>query len=242
MALPKILPLSKTVHLPIADIDVKIYAFTVKEEKTLLISRDFGDLSLEENLIDLIRLKTEGVNIDDLCMSDMIILLVEILSISKTSTQDLSFRCSNEVDGKPCNTRIDLKLDIANYNINGTSENHKMVQLDDNTSVELVYPKYRVIAPIRKKEQPTEEDISNIYIDCIYAIYSGDDMITDFTKEEITEWFNDLPGEYLHYFVDFVQSMPSVTLSYDVVCPKCGNKRHFEAVNILDFFTPDTAE
>ena len=242
MALPKILPLSKTVHLPIADIDVKVYAFTVKEEKTLLISRDFGDLSLEENLIDLIRLKTEGVNIDDLCMSDMIILLVEILSISKTSTQDLSFRCSNEVDGKPCNTRIDLKLDIANYNINGTSENHKMVQLDDNTTVELVYPKYRVIAPIRKKEQPTEEDISNIYIDCIYAIYSGDDMITDFTKEEITEWFNDLPGEYLHYFVDFVQSMPSVTLSYDVVCPKCGNKRHFEAVNILDFFTPDTAE
>ena len=242
MALPKILPLSKVVHLPIADIDVKVFAFTVKEEKTILISRDFGDLSLEQNLVELIKLKTEGCNVDDLCMSDMIILLVEILSISKTSTQDLSFRCSNEVNGQPCGTRIDLKLDISNYEINGKSENHKMIQLDENTSVELTYPKYKVIEPIRRKENPTEEDISNVYIDCIYAIYSGEDMITDFTKEEITEWFNDLPGEYLQHFVDFVQTMPTVTLSYDVVCPKCGNSRHFEAVNILDFFTPATAE
>lgn len=242
MALPKILPLSKTVHLPIADIDVKVYAFTVKEEKNLLISRDFGEISLENNLVELIKSKTEGVDVDTLCMSDLIILLVEILSISKTSTQDLSFRCTNEVNGEPCNTRIDIRLDIADYKINGTSENHKLVQLNENTSVELVYPKYNVVAPIRRKETPTEEDISNVYIDCIYAIYSGDDMITDFTKEEITEWFNDLPGEYLHYFVDFVQSMPSITLTYDVECPKCGNKRHFEAVNILDFFTPDTAE
>ena len=132
MALPKILPLSKTIHLPIADVDAKIYAFTVKEEKTLLISRDFGDISLEENLVSLIKMKTEGVDVDTLCMSDMIILLVEILSISKTSTQDLSFRCSNEVDGKPCNTRIDMQLDISNYDVNGTPENHKVIQLQNN--------------------------------------------------------------------------------------------------------------
>lgn len=240
MALPKILPLSKIVHLPIADIDVKIYAFTVKEEKTLLISKDFGDKSLEENLLTLIKYKTEGIDVDTLSMPDVIILLVEILSISKTSSQDLTYKCTNIIDGKECNTKIDVKIDIANYNINGNSENHKLIKLDDTTSVELVYPKYKSVTEIRSKDSLAEEDITNLYIECINAIYSGDDMITDFTKEEITEWFNDLPGEYLHHFVEFVHNMPTVTLSYDVVCPKCGNKRHFEAVNILDFFTQDT--
>lgn len=238
--LPKILPLSKTIHLPIIDKDVKIYAFTVKEEKTILIAKDFGDNNLEANLLELMKLKSEGVDVDSLCMADTIVLLVEILALSKSATQELVYMCSNEVKGKPCNTRIELSLDISKYKVSNKSEEHKLIKLDDNISVELVYPKYKSFVEFRNKENPTEEDISNLYVDCIFAIYSGEEMITDFTKEELIEWFNELPGEYLKYFTDFITNMPKVTIDYDVVCPKCKNTRHFEAVNLLDFFTPDT--
>lgn len=248
--LPKILPLFKEIELPVSKFHASVQAFTVKEEKNLLLSKDLGDLILENSLLKLIELKTsfkeEDAKVEDLCICDVVVLLVEILSLSKTSKQDLSFRCTNMVGPKnnqqECGTRIDMSIDIADYKINGKSENGKIVQLNDTVGVELKYPRYSIIAPLQAKEKLSEDDYIDVYLDCIKAIYEGDEMYTDFTKDELNEWFNSLPGEYLKVFIEFVENMPSIVLDYDVVCPSCGNKRSFKAVNVMDFFTSSTAQ
>lgn len=247
--LPKILPLFKKVELPVSKLHASVQAFTVKEEKNLLLSKDLGDIILENSLLKLIELKTtfdeEGASVDQLCIADIVVLLVEILSLSKTSKQDLSYICTNKIgageNARECGTRIKMTIDISDYRIEGESENGKVVQLTDNIGVELQYPRYSVIAPLQAKKKLTEDDYINVYIDCIKAIYEGDEMYTDFTKEEAAEWFNSLPGEYLKTFIEFVEKMPSVVLDYDVKCPACGNVRHFHAVNVMDFFTLSTA-
>jgi len=246
--LPKILPLSKDVVLPISKFKANVTAFTVKEEKNLLLSKDLGDVILENNLLKLIKLKTtfedETASVDNLCLCDVIVLLVEVLSLSKTSKQDLAFRCSGIVGtgdaAHECGTRIEMSIDIANYRIEGESEEGKIVPLTDEIGVELKYPKYSTIAPLQKKEKLEEEDYVNVYLDCIRAIYEGDEMHTDFTREELAEWFDSLPGEHLKMFVEFVEKMPAVVLDYDVKCPVCGNERKFRAVSVLDFFTSST--
>ena len=250
MALPKILPLAKDITLPVSNLKATVQAFTVKEEKNLLLSKDLGDMILENSLIRLIKSKTEfedsTAKVDDLCLCDVLVLLVEILALSKTSRQDLAFRCSNMVGPKDnqheCGTRIDLTVDIADYRIEGKSENGKIVQLTDTVGVELQYPKYSVIAPLQGKESISEDDYVNVYVDCIKAIYEGDEMYTDFTKEEALEWFSELPGEHLRTFIEFVEKMPAVVLDYSVKCPTCGNERKFHAVSVLDFFTSSTAQ
>lgn len=247
--LPKILPLFKEIELPVSKLHAEVQAFTVKEEKNLLLSKDLGDMILENSLLKLIELKTtfkeEGAKVDDLCICDVVVLLVEILSLSKTSKQDLAFRCTNKIGPKnnqhECGTRINMTLDISDYKVNGESENGKIIQLTDTISVELKYPRYSIIAPLQAKEKLSEEDYINVYLDCIKAIYEGDEMHTDFSKDELAEWFNDLPGEYLKVFIEFVENMPSIVLDYDVVCPACGNKRSFKAVNVMDFFTSSMA-
>lgn len=246
--LPKILPLLKEIELPVSKLHATVQAFTVKEEKNLLLSKDLGDMILENSLLKLIELKTtfkeEGAKVEDLCICDVVVLLVEILSLSKTSKQDLAFRCTNMVGPKDnqheCGTRIALTIDISDYKINGKSEDGKILQLTDNIGVELHYPRYSVIAPLQAKEKLDEEDYIDVYMDCIKAIYEGDEMHTDLNKDELREWFNELPGEYLKMFIDFVENMPSVVLDYDVICPTCGNKRSFHAVNVMDFFTSST--
>ena len=96
MALPKILLMSKEIELPVSKLHATVRAFTVREEKELLLSKDLGDIMLENNLLNLISLKTEfkeeGKKVDELCLCDVLVLLVEILALSKTSKQDLSFR------------------------------------------------------------------------------------------------------------------------------------------------------
>lgn len=248
--LPKILPLFKEIELPVSKYHASVQAFTVKEEKNLLLSKDLGDLILENSLLKLVETKTTfkepEAKVDDLCICDVVVLLVEILALSKTSKQDLAFRCTNVVGPKnnqhECGTRITMTIDISDYKIQGESENGKIVQLTDGIGVELQYPRYSIIAPLQTKEKLTEEDYIDVYVDCIKAIYEGDEMHTDFTKEEAYEWFNSLPGEYLKTFIEFVEKMPSVVLDYDVVCPACGNKRSFHAVNVMDFFTSSTAQ
>lgn len=247
--LPKILPLFKEIELPISKLHAEVQAFTVKEEKNLLLSKDLGDMILENSLLKLIEMKTkfkeEGAKVDDLCICDVVVLLVEILSLSKTSRQDLAFQCTNMVGPEgaqhECGTRIAMTVDLADYKIEGESENGKIVNLTDEIGVELQYPRYSIISPLQSKEKLSEDDYISVYVDCIKSIYQGDEMFTDFTKEEAYEWFNSLPGEHLKTFVEFVENMPSVVLDYDVKCPSCGNTRHFHAVNVLDFFISSTA-
>lgn len=250
MALPKILLLSKDLELPVSKLHATVTAFTVREEKNLLLSKDLGDMILENSLLRLIELKTafkeEDAKVENLCLCDVLVLLVEILALSKTSKQELAFRCSNLVgkgaEKKECGSRIDVTIDIASYRIEGESQTGKVVQLSDTVGVELQYPRYAVIAPLLGKENVTEDDYTNVYVDCIKAIYEGDEMYTGFTKEEALEWFNNLPGECMRTFIEFVEGMPSMVLDYEVKCPSCGNTRSFKAVSVLDFFTSSTAQ
>lgn len=249
MALPRILPLAKDIELPISKLHATVQAFTVKEEKNLLLSKDLGDLILENSLLRLIALKTtfkdEDAKVDDLCLCDVLVLLVEILALSKTAKQELAFRCSNMItkgkEKQECGTRINLNVNLADYRIEGESENGKLINLTDNIGVELQYPKYSTIAPLQGKEEITEDDYLNVYADCIKAIYEGDVMHTNFTRSELMAWFNELPGEHLKTFVEFVEKMPRLVLDYEVKCPNCGNTLNFHAVNVLDFFTSSTA-
>ena len=59
--LPKIMPIFKIVHLPIADKDVKVYAFKISEEKILLLNKNSSPEELEDVIIELIQSKTEEV-------------------------------------------------------------------------------------------------------------------------------------------------------------------------------------
>ena len=83
--------------------------------------------------------------------------------------------------------------------------------------MELQYPRYSVIAPLLSKETITEDDYTNVYVDCIKAVYEGDEMYTDFSREEAVEWFNSLPGECMKTFMEFVEKMPTVVLDYEEI-------------------------
>lgn len=238
--LPKIVPLSKVVHLPISERDVRVYAFKIAEEKLLMLYKDSSDEEIEDVLIQLVESKVEkGFNVRELTVVDIIILLLNIVDISRGLQKEFVYKCNNIIDekGTKCGNTIQKVVDISNYKLSTPVENHRLVSVTDGITCELVYPSYEVIKSIeRYKNHPTEY-LMRLYSKLIYAVYDGDDVTTDYSDDEIYEWTKDLPTKALKEFENFISALPEVTLEYEVVCAKCGNRDKYTIKSLIDFFT-----
>ena len=240
--LPKIMPIFKMVHLPIADKDVKVYAFKIAEEKVLLLNKNATPDELEEVIIELIQSKTEDVNVRDLTIVDIVVLLINLVDISRGVNRHFTYRCNNILeDGNKCGTLIELDVNLANYKISeNTSKNHQLIHVTNDIVCELEYPTYNTIHSLSKYKDDDAEYVMRLYSKLISAIYHNDEVYTGYTDDEIYEWALDLPHKALSEFENYVMSLPNITVEYDVVCPKCGTKEHYVIQNLIDFFTYDT--
>lgn len=242
MSLPKIDNIFTVVHLPIEGIDVKVYGFTVREEKTLIAANMSGDIDAEAAVIDLIKSKVPSVDVENLTVTDIIFLFITILGISKGTSQDFIYKCNNLINDKLCGNKIKVPVSLSNFVITGKSNNHKLIHVNDSISIELVYPSYKVYSYLKQFEKSTSEYIFRLYSKCIYAVYTGDDATTEFTNDEIYNWIMTLPSTVIKDFESFISAMPTLSVKYDVVCDKCGYKETVEIKNILSFFTQPSQE
>lgn len=239
--LPKIMPLSRLVKLPISNREVRVYAFKIAEEKLLLLHKNASEDELEDVLIELIQSKTDDIDIRSLTIVDIIVLLVNIVDLSRGLNRHFTYKCNKTLeDGKKCGTIIEMEVNMANYSISNKSENNKLVRVSDDIVCELEYPTYEKIHSLQQYKENQAEYIMRLYSKLISAIYQNEDVYTEFSDEEIYQWTLDLPHKALQDFENFVLSIPTITVEYDVVCPKCGTRDHYTVKNLVDFFIYDT--
>lgn len=237
--LPKIMPLTKKVQLPISKKEARVTAFKIAEEKLLLLHKDSTEEEVEDILLNLIKEKTSGVDINELTMVDITVLLINIIDLSRGMNRNFTYKCNKkDEEGKSCGTLINLTVNALDYTISGESQNNRLVTVGDNMKCELEYPSYNLIKQLKKYDE--SEMLVRLYSKLIKAIYHGDDVYTNFTDEEIYEWTQDLPHKASKEFEEFLQSLPEIILEYDVKCPKCGTSDHYIVKDILDFFIFDT--
>ena len=241
--LPTITNLSYTVHLPIANIDAKVYAYTIRENKLLMMAKDSPE-DIEETIIEILKNKVPDVNVEELTYVDIIVLFIALMHISKGTHQTLWYKCLNVVDDKECGTEYSIGVDLMNFYVKGKSENHKLVRVTDNISVEFMYPTYNTIKRLIPyvKEVSDEEYAVRLCSYCIETIYNGEEPLTDIRPEEIYDWILNFPPSFLEQFDFFLMTMPTIGLKWNAICPKCGANSEKEIVNLIDFFMQASTE
>lgn len=239
--LPKIMPLTKKVILPISKKEAKVEAFKVAEEKLLLLHKDNTETELENVLFELIRTKTSGVNVESLTMTDLIVLLINIIDLSRDMNRHFTYKCNKKnEEGKPCGTLIELTVNALDYKLTKEPKDNVLIKVGDNLACELEYPSYGLMKELSSLNTNEVEYVIRLYSKMIKAVYHGDEVYTDFTDKEIYEWTMELPHKVLKDFEEFIESIPDIYIEYDVTCPKCGTTDHYVAKNLLDFFIFDT--
>ena len=126
--LPKITGLSTTVHLPISGKDARVYAYTIREYKNILIAKGQENYKdSEDYLIELLKDKVPDIDVENLTMQDIVVLFITLMSISKGTSNTLWYKCINIIDDiKECGCEYKVNVDIADYKITGSSENNKI--------------------------------------------------------------------------------------------------------------------
>ena len=242
MGLPKIneISMSKKVHLPVLDRDVTVNAFTIKEERILMLKKSTDDKpeenkDLEKTLIELISKKIDGAKLEELTYIDMIVIMSSILEISKGGIQTLEYVCQNTLeDGSVCNTPIVKEVNISDYVIDGDiSTRDYVVQISDEIAIKFTFPKFVDIVSI-KSDDAFEYSLGLICASIKEVLDKGESV--EFKREELKDWIESLPASVLNKVKDYFDKLPSVKISYDLVCPNCGYTKKMEINSLMDFF------
>lgn len=203
MSLPKIqLPLFETT-IPSTGKNVKFRAFTVKEEKILLIaqeSRDINQISLA--IKQIINNCVEGVDVETLAMFDLEYILLNIRA--KSVNNVMTFKIKDQSTGQP----VELEIDIEDIKLKTNPDHSDRIRIDDENYIFMRYPTLNQIRELATRKG--EEALFNIMISCIDKIVSGDQvyLTKEYTVEELAGFVDGLKSSIVAEIQKFFETMP----------------------------------
>lgn len=253
MSLPLTTIPSGSVSLPVLKKKVRVRAMNIGEEKILLTSKDAGNTDdILFSIKELIKECTYGkIDFDVLTVPDLTAIFVKIIELSKGTTCVHNYICHNKIkddDGTEheCKTHIPVEVDLKNIKYTG-GDAPNTIQLPENIVLTLKYPTTEIYKSAFEDSKhdgivnETEAQL-RVYAYCISSVMQGENLYTEYTRDEIYTWMLELHETALKQFAAFFDSVPNAVLTYEVKCPKCGYSEIIELKGLDDFFMQDIPE
>ena len=208
MKLPVIdLPIYEAV-LPSTGERVKFRAFTVKEEKIMLIAKEAQDpeqivLSIKQVIGNCLINKS----IDDLAVFDLEYILIMIRSKSVSNVVDFV------VTDPDTEEEIQLKLNIEDVQVVRDDRHSNKIKLNDQYTMFMKYPNYDLyMAAIKGMVEKDTMVYYEIMLSCIDKVASSETVYSfaDFSREEIDEFIENLESDVIDKIQLFFETMPKL--------------------------------
>jgi len=230
MGLPTLNAPLFTMILPSTGKEITYKAFTVKEEKILLMaaqSEDFKSIGLAINQI-LKNCIVSDLDVDLLAVFDVEFCFIQIRS--KSVGNIIKLNLSDEDTGDVHMISIDVD-DIKVF----FPENHtNMVDLSDDMKMKMKYPSYGMVDKIGKAEI-TANDLLRSSMD---KLFDKEEVFNfaDYSAKEIDDFVDTLSSKNMRDVETFFTSMPKVT--YEIVYKtKAGETKTKKLEGLTSFFT-----
>lgn len=235
--------ITKTLSLSQKEITFRPY--TVRESKVIMHALQLGDkIQLIDAIKDVVSACTfDSIDIDSLPLVDIEWLLLQIKARSSGEILELRFVCKNEIEDKEtgeitqCNNPIMVGINLEN-DITITNadyiQNTKSIQFTDEIGV---IPKpilFKDYTKIIKEDDPINREIlmKKLVID---SVYDKDQIYSDFTEQELDEFFDSLYEKDIQKLNEYIAQLPYIYHSHRIKCNKCGHEEEYEFVGIESF-------
>lgn len=233
MALPKIDQPTYKLTIPSTEQEIRYRPFTVKEEKILLMARQDGDSqAIYDATTQIINnCIVEGdVNLKKLASFDVEYIFLSLRARSMGELVDLIGRCEE------CEADIPFQIDLNEVEVKKDPEHTSDIKITDTVGVIMRYP---LLADITKISTDDEVQAAfKLIATCIESIYDGDTITNtrDESQEDVQNWVESLSQDQFIAIRRFMETMPKLILSKDLVCPKCENKQTVQTEGLANFF------
>ena len=246
MALP-ILP--KTSHVLKSEFipggKLEFTPFTVGQQSILLGVKD--SKKPEEKIVAIKQIVNECISTPGVSVENLPVFVVEniFLKMRQYSLgEELSFKyiCKNEVlkstSGDevygPCDTEMDVKIDLASVNLKTYKDHSLTVKITDTIGIKFKYPTLQIAEELKEKTDET-----SLIVKCIDMVFDGEDVThaKDCTEDQLKEFFDSFTLEQQKkVYSTFVATTPHIYLEHEKTCPSCGKKHTIKFQELLSFF------
>ena len=236
MALPINSAPTYTLTVPSTGQEVKYRPFLIKDEKTLLIAQQAEDIGvMVDSLKDVIKscVKDE-IDVNNLATFDLEYIFTQLRAKSVGEIVELVLKCDDCEDEK---ATVKINIDLTKLEVEKDAEHKTKIPLFEDVGIVLKYPSVDVVKKLENSNVENVDEIFKIVVSCIDYIYSSDEIFyaKDQTKEELTEFLNNLTTDQFGEVRKFFDTMPKLKKELKYTCPVC-NKEHNKVLEGLNSF------
>jgi hypothetical protein len=223
---------------------IKFRPFLVKEQKLFLMASQSDDTKdMVEAIKQVIRnCVLDEIDVDVLPTFDLENLFIQLRARSVNEVVNLSYNCNNKVtndkgEENACGNLVKFDVNLLELQPEKNANHTNKIEITDKLGIVLKYPTFNMM----EKVDIENNDLSNILdiiISCIDYIYDENNLYyaKDSTKEELTEFIENLQQSDLEKIQEFFTTLPKLKKDLHFHCNKCGYEEDITVEGIQNFF------
>jgi hypothetical protein len=239
------LPMGNTpvynIEIPSTKQKLKFRPFLVKDQKALMLAQQSEDpIVMIDTLKGIIKGCLVGeVEVENLSTFDLEYIFLQMRAKSVGEQIELLFKC-DEDHGEEGNAKAKVKININIDDIKCESlEGHSnKINLFGDVGIFMKYPSIDIIKKYQNGQTDDSDVAFAIISESIDYIYTNDEVFhsKDSTKEELTEFVNNLTTDQFAKVQTFFDTMPKVRYKIKYDCPVCSKHHESNLEGIESFF------
>lgn len=233
MPLPVINAPTYELTIPSTGQTVQYRPFLVKEEKILLMANEGGEASeivraMKQIIGNCIQ---NGYNTDNMPLFDVEYIFLKLRSKSVNEFSEVGFRCPE------CDEVNRVQIDLSGVEISVDDSHSNKVELTNDIGLIMKYPQLDSVN-INDLESNDVNVVFEVISSCIDSIYQGEEIHDsgDYTKQEISEFINNLTQEQFLKIQQFFDTMPKLSHTVPYKCGKCEYDEPLLLEGLQNFF------
>lgn len=206
--------------IPSTGKDFKFRPFLIKEEKALLLAaQDDTKKSIGETIKQIIQNCTfDNLNIDNLPFFDVEYIFLQIRIKSNGSLIPVTYECEK------CKTKNSFEIDISDASVVFKEDVDKTIILDNERQIGIVmkYPTFSGIIETFESIEKNKNILEYTHL-FIESVFEGENVVDDFTNEELSEFIESLTKDQYMKIKEFMENVPKLRKDIEHSCENCGN-------------------
>jgi len=223
---------------------IKFRPFLVKEQKLFLMASQSDDT---KDMVDAIKqvirnCVLDEIDVDTLPTFDLENIFIQLRARSVNDVVNLSYNCNNKItndkgEENACGNLVKFDIDLLELKAEKNPNHTNKIEITDKLGIVLKYPTFNMMEKI-DMENNNMEHILDVIISCIDYIYDENNLYyaKDSTKEELTEFVENLQQSDLEKIQEFFTTLPKLKKDLHFHCNKCGYEEDITVEGIQNFF------